>query len=428
LVGKGKKEGVLSYRVPATLLRTCPRRAREVLAMRVAITASCILALALVFARSAPCLAAEGAQGDDNQAGSSVPLLCIVAPEDGCHAEVGDTLHVMLVASETLNISALAILCDSRGVGMLREPPYVLEWDTSDLAPGAHVLRATAYLRSGEKVEAEPRVVTFAASVSAHAPEESQPKVVPLVLKEGTPVVLETTEKMVSGHTKEGSIIRFKVTRDVVGPGHKVLISYGDFAQGKVTRSRRRGAFGKAGQLEFSVDSVTAADGTTVPLRASEGMQGKNNKGVVVASALLLTVFTVFIHGKDDEVPPGTEFVAYVDHDAQIGAPLPARSPEETRLLSREKVAITSPASGRHVSEGSKLRLVIAAEPANSVVSARVTLDGRELAVLEDISAPIMLPTKGIQPGEHELEVEATFANGARATSDPVEIVVVEAY
>ncbi len=393
--------------------------------MRVAITVSCVLALAVAFGGYAPCAVVAQTQGGESQGGTSVSPLFIAAPEDGCHAKVGDTLQVMLVASETLDISALAVLCDSLGVGMLREPPYVLEWDTSDLAPGEHVLRATAYLRSGEKVGAEPIVVTLTAPMSSRAPLESQPKAAPLLLKEGAPVALQTTEKMVSGHTKEGSLIRFKVTRDVVGPGEKVLIPYGSFAQGKVTRSRRRGAFGKAGQLEFSVDSATAADGTTVPLRASEEVAGKSNKGVVVATALLLSVLTVFIHGKDVEVPVGTEFVAYVDHQVEIGAPLPARPPEDTRGQSVAKVSITSPADGRHVLRGSKLRVTVKADPAGEFVSARLLLDGEEIIEVTDKLEPLTLPTKGMQPGEHRLEVEATFADGLRARSDPVSIVVV---
>jgi hypothetical protein len=54
---------------------------------------------------------------------SAAPPVTIIAPEDGCTACVGDTLQVMLVVAEDLDVSAVAVLCDSLGIGMLREPP-----------------------------------------------------------------------------------------------------------------------------------------------------------------------------------------------------------------------------------------------------------------------------------------------------------------
>ncbi len=360
---------------------------------------------------------------------AAAPPAVIIAPEDGCVATVGDLLQVMLVVSADLDVSAVAVLCDSLGVGMLREPPYVLEWDTSSFQPGEHVLRATVYLKSGEKVSAEPVVVSLTgrARKAAPAPDTAAPTPPPVVLKERTPILLQTEEKLLSGHTKEGSAIRLKVVRDITGPSGVVLIEYAATAHGTVTRSRRRGAFGKAGQLEFTVDSVTAVDGTTIPLRASEEMAGKDNKGVVIASALLLTVFSVFVHGKDVEVPVGTEFVAYVDHDTEIGTPLPPRAPGESRGEPVETVTITSPADGRHVSRGTKLSLVVEAQPAAKFHVARLFLDGKEMGSVEGELAPSTLPTKGLQPGEHRLEVEVTFTNGRTVKSEPVRIVVVEA-
>lgn len=261
------------------------------------------------------------------QESSAAPAITIVAPEPGCVARVGDVLEIMLVLREGLDVAAVAVLCDSRGVGMLQEAPYALKWNTADIPAGDHVLRAFAYLKSGEKIAAEPVVLTLTVAEAPQASPATASEQEPVVLREGTPVLLRTEEKMVSGRVAEGSAARFRVVRDILGPGGQVLIGYGDLAQGRVTRSRRRGMFGKAGQLEFTVDSVTAVDGTIVPLRASEEMGGKDNKGAVIASALLLTVLTIFVHGKDVELPAGTEFTAYVDHDTAIGSPLPPRVP-----------------------------------------------------------------------------------------------------
>ncbi len=387
--------------------------------MRTSLVVLLLVVLSLV---SGPAFCGESGASDQQ---SAAPPVTIIAPEDGCTACVGDVLQVMLVVSEDLDVSAVAVLCDSLGIGMLREPPYVLEWDSSGMQPGEHVLRAAVYLKSGEKVGAEPVVIAFTERPGSMLLPSAKPERPPAVLMEGTPVLLQTEEKLRSGHTKEGSAIRFKVARDITGPGGMVLITYGDFAHGRVTRSRRRGAFGKAGQLEFSVDSVTAVDGTTVPLRASEEMAGKDNKGVVIASALLLTVLTVFVHGKDVEVPAGTEFVAYVDHDTEIGAPLAARAPGEVRGEPLETVTITSPVDGRHATRGTKLPLVVEVQPAEKFRLARLFLDGEEMGSIEGELPPTTLPTKGLRPGEHRIEVEVTFTNGRRVRSEPVHITVV---
>jgi len=278
---------------------------------------SCLVALLLcsVIPRSA------GASAE----ASDPPALQIVAPEAGCVATVGDRLQVLIVVQEQLDVATVVVMCDDRGVGMIDEPPYAVDWDTSGFAVGEHVVRAFAYLSSGERIGAAPVVVTL------HEPEISPfvraasgaaaPDVASVLLREGTPVLLQTVERMVSGRVAEGSLVRFRVVRDVIGPHGEVLIAYGDFGQGTVTRSRRRGMFGKAGQLEFTVETGEAIDGTVVPLRAEQALGGQSNKNLVIASTLVLSILSIFIQGKDVDVPAGTEIATYVDHDTVIQSP-----------------------------------------------------------------------------------------------------------
>ena len=259
----------------------------------------------------------------------SAPGVQIAAPEAGARAQVGETLQVLVIVSPELEVSSVVAMCDAKGIGMAQAPPYAFQWNTAGLEPGDHVLRATVYLKSGEKVGAEPVTVFLfkpRAPTAGLAPTATPAAtiVAPAALKEGTPVLLQTTEKMVSGRVAEGSTVRYRVARDIVGPGDNVLIAYGSFAQGRVTRSRRRGMFGKAGQLEFTVDTVDAVDGTVVPLRAQQEVAGKGNKNEVIISALLLSVLAVFVHGRDVEIPADTEVTAYVDHDTVIQRPQPA--------------------------------------------------------------------------------------------------------
>ena len=140
----------------------------------------------------------------------------------------------------------------------------------------------------------------------------------PVKLAEKTPVKLKTLNKMNSGKAHVGEAVSYEVEEDIKDTSGRVLIAYGAKGLGKVTVSKRRGMLGKQGKLEFTVESVQAVDGTAVPLRASMEDSGRSNKGAVIASALLLTVFAVFVHGKDVTIKEGTEIMAYVDHDTLI--------------------------------------------------------------------------------------------------------------
>ena len=373
------------------------------------------LLLAVVGSRGAA-RAAEGA----TEPAQSAPIT-IVAPEAGCAANVGDMLDVLLVVRDGLEVASVAVLCDARGVGMLQAPPYTFKWNTAGLEPGEHIVRAFVYLKSGEKVGAAPVVVTLTQS---QKPETAKQVASPAVLKEGTLVMLQTQEKMVSGQIAEGAPVRYKVVRDVVGPGGKLLVAYGDSAEGRVTRSRRRGMFGKAGQLEFTVDAATAVDGTRVPLRSQQQMAGKDNKGTVIATALLLTVFTVFINGKDVELPAGTEVAAYVDHDTAISAPQEAPAGGIIRGEPEETVAIEKPVEGQTFAIDSSIQVAVTVTPMQKFAHARLYSDGKEIGMQEKELKPASLRASTLGAGEHKLEAEVQFINGRTVRSAPVQIKV----
>lgn len=138
-----------------------------------------------------------------------------------------------------------------------------------------------------------------------------------LKIAEGTPIKLELTRSLTSGKVKTGEAVTYRTREDIIVNG-EVVIAKGAKGLGKVTVSKRRGMLGKKGKLEFTVESVTAINGVPVPLRTSIENSGKSNSGAVIASALLLTVFAVFISGRDITIKEGTEVIAYVDTETLI--------------------------------------------------------------------------------------------------------------
>jgi len=340
-------------------------------------------------------------------AGEASAPVRIIAPEPGCTATVGDELAVLVFVSPNLDVSSLAVMCDS---------------------PGDHVLRAFAYLTSGERVGAEPVSVTLYAPALPQAqtlpPAAPIPSVRPVTLKEGTPILLATTEKMVSGRVAEGSTVRYKVLRDVVGPGGCILIPYGGFAQGKVTRSRRRGMFGKAGQLEFTVDSVEAVDGTTVPLRAFQEVAGKGNKNAVIVSTLLLSVLSVFVHGRDVDIPEGTEITAYVDHDTVISSPEAPAAEGVIRGEPLESVSIREPSDGSVFKRGAPVKIALDVVPAQKFRSVRIFADDTEILSHEGELRDFGWSTRRVPTKEYSLSAEVRFTNGRVVRSAPVKVTV----
>lgn len=132
-----------------------------------------------------------------------------------------------------------------------------------------------------------------------------------LTLEDGTPVRLRLQRPVSSATAHEGETVDFEVTEPVIVRG-MVVIPKGSLALGHVSKVRQKRRFGRAGELEISVDSVRVADGNTAPLRATskEGetpMNGGRIAATVVASPVL-----VWVKGKNVEFERGEDTTAYV--------------------------------------------------------------------------------------------------------------------
>jgi hypothetical protein len=87
----------------------------------------------------------------------------------------------------------------------------------------------------------------------------------PAVLPDHTPVEIELGETISSETLHAGQQIRFKVLRDVIGPGGTVLPA-GMSVTGEVSEVQSAGAFRKAGSFELRLRPLRLDDGSTVQL------------------------------------------------------------------------------------------------------------------------------------------------------------------
>ena len=140
-----------------------------------------------------------------------------------------------------------------------------------------------------------------------------------IIVTEGTPVNIEFETELRSGSSKVGDEVIAETTDDIFDATGKVLlIRKGAQARGKVTVSKKAGAFGKAGKLEFTIDTVRAVDGTLVPLRGQQSKSGKSNATAVVAVAVLLTPLALFGKGHNSDVHPLDKAVVFVSGDTSV--------------------------------------------------------------------------------------------------------------
>ena len=133
-----------------------------------------------------------------------------------------------------------------------------------------------------------------------------------IILKRGTEVLVRPAEKMKSNKVKSGQTIRFIVERAVKNENGFTLIERGAFAYGKVTKASSAGMLGAKGSLSFSIDSVEAFNGQSIPLTGHLDTDGSSSTGVVVASAVLLTPLALLFRGSNAVIDPRTTYPVYV--------------------------------------------------------------------------------------------------------------------
>jgi hypothetical protein len=138
-----------------------------------------------------------------------------------------------------------------------------------------------------------------------------------LTLQDGTPVRLRLNRSVSSSTARVGEIVDFEVTEPVI-VNSVAVIPKGALALGKVTKAGQKRRFGRAGELEISVDSIRLADGGSIPLRATHEKGEGDMSGARVAATIAASPVLVWVKGKDVAFDKGTETSAYVSGDVHI--------------------------------------------------------------------------------------------------------------
>jgi len=145
----------------------------------------------------------------------------------------------------------------------------------------------------------------------------SPPKAVgSAILRQGTPVHLVFATGVSSKTADVGDKMQLTLAEDIRA-GDMVLVAKGAPALATVTEADRTGAAGAPGNLVFQVESLDA-NGNIVKLRGSEAKEGQPKPPNAAVLVPVVGLFTLFKHGKDAEIKPGTPVTAYVDADTSL--------------------------------------------------------------------------------------------------------------
>lgn len=341
----------------------------------------------------------------------------IVAPTSGYRCAIGSELQVMVALRPGLQVTSVVLLDkDGAGLAMSSEKPYALKWNSAQAKPGPLGLVAQVQLADGRSENSNVLWIQM----------EGQAAPTGATLQDGTPVLLANEEKLFSGETPEGSVVLYRVERDVLAADGRILVVKGAKAYGKVLKSSGSGFFGRAGELNIALESVTAADGSSVPLRSVRTSTGDDSLDVVIVGALLLSVFFIFIAGADVEIPPGTLATAYINRDTVIARPLPARlAPAE--LAAVRSVSLSVPEQAGVVQLEDKLVFSCTLTPPDDNAYLRIYLDDTLIAWQQgnlnkiewDTNRNGKLREKILDNQEHLLFAEITYGTGQIVTSTP---------
>lgn len=169
---------------------------------------------------------------------------------------------------------------------------------------------------------------------STGASPRTQVTLAPLEIPEGTPIEIEAPFTYSSMDFKPNDKISFRVV-DAVKVNGLTVIEQGATATGRIERAKRGGHWGKAGLLLWTMQTVTAVDGSQVPLRATSTRLRGDSKGAKVATAMIITgalmpliapvaLLHGFKRGENAYIPAGKRYTLYVAGSATEARPTAA--------------------------------------------------------------------------------------------------------
>lgn len=170
--------------------------------------------------------------------------------------------------------------------------------------------------------ETKPQEGQAPAGGDTKQPTGAAPQVTPALtgfgLEDGTPVKLRLTRNLSSASEKKGDTVDFEVVEDLNVSG-VLVIPRGSTAWATITEAQPKRRMARGGKLDVNIDNVRLKDGEKVALRAVRENKGGGHVGAMTGAMVATGIvffpaapLFLFMHGKDINIPKGTEITAYI--------------------------------------------------------------------------------------------------------------------
>jgi hypothetical protein len=190
------------------------------------------------------------------------------------------------------------------------------------------VLQFTAAAISGQSVAGKDVHLSQNASTSNDPGSSESRPLESLQIPDGTLIEIESPYRVNSQEFKPNDEISFRVINPIKIDGITV-IEQGANATGRIERAQRGGHFGKAGLLVWTMQTVTAVDGSQVPLRTVQQRLRGDSTAAKVATQMIITgallpfiapvaLLHGFKRGKDAFIPAGKRYEVFVNGQAIV--------------------------------------------------------------------------------------------------------------
>jgi predicted metal-binding protein len=157
-------------------------------------------------------------------------------------------------------------------------------------------------------------------------------KNIKIKIPNGVTIEVEAPFTVSSQDVRKGDAISFRVVNPVKVDG-VLVIAAGATATARVVQASRGGHFGKAGRLAWTMEDVTAVDGTRIPLQSAGRIVG-DSKGAKVATQMIImavalpliapvALLTGFKRGENAILPAGKRMEVLSQGETSINALAP---------------------------------------------------------------------------------------------------------
>ena len=126
--------------------------------------------------------------------------------------------------------------------------------------------------------------------------------------------------------SRTGDVFVYQAAQDIYVNG-VLVIPQGAQGTGKVLKVEQAKNFGRDGELQLNFDTIDAVDGTSVPVLLGDKAKEENKSLATAAGASLAgmailgpigIVGGAFVHGKDVNIPAGTEFYIQTKSEVEV--------------------------------------------------------------------------------------------------------------